>query len=205
MASTLLEFARLLAATALLAPLLLLPGAAIAKWLGAKELGRTCHWGIALLFSLAVLPALLSVIARLASLDAALAALLALALLGIPALIKLDRPPLSAFGALLVCSLVVGVELVDFRFGGTLYQPTLALDMVKHAATVNSIVSWGLPLTDPFVTRAESAGTRGWLPRRIRLPARKTISSNSTHRVIRWRRKRANAVTAIRRARCSAS
>ncbi|MBV8826574.1 MAG: hypothetical protein JO220_16415 [Hyphomicrobiales bacterium] len=92
------------------------------------------------------------------SLDAALAALLALALLGAPTLTKIDRPPLSLVGALLACLLVAGAELVDFRFGATLYQPTLALDMVKHAATVNSIVSWGLPLTNPFVTRAEPGG-----------------------------------------------
>ena len=158
MASTLVEFARLLAATALLAPLLLLPGAVIAAWVGAKELGRPWPWGVALLFSLAVLPALLSLIARLVSLDAALGTLLALALLGIPAVAKVERPPLSVLGALLAGSLVVGMELLDFRFGGKLYQPTLALDMVKHAATVNSIVSWGLPLTDPFVTRAQPAG-----------------------------------------------
>jgi hypothetical protein len=158
MAGTLVDCAGLLAATTLLAILLVLPGAAIAAWLGAKELGRSRPWGIALLCSLAVLPALLSLIARLASLDAALAALLALALLGIPAAAKMERPPLSAIGALLAGSLVVALELVDIRFGGKLYHPTFALDMVKHAATVNSIVSWGLPLTDPFVSRAQPSG-----------------------------------------------
>ncbi len=30
--------------------------------------------------------------------------------------------------------------------------------MVKHVATVNSILSWGLPLTDPFVSRIQPAG-----------------------------------------------
>jgi hypothetical protein len=175
MAGTLVEFAGLLAATILLASLLLLPGAAIAAWLGAKELGASRHWGIALLFSLAVLPALLSLITRLVSLDAALAVLLALALFGIPAVRKIEPPPHSVVVGLLVCSLVVGVELIDFRFDGRLYQPTLALDMVKHAATVNSIVSWGLPLTDPFVSRTQPAGYYYFFYTLAAMPVRLTM------------------------------
>jgi hypothetical protein len=161
MGQTFIAFADLLAATALVGFLLLLPGAAIATftgWLGVKELARSYHWGAALLFSFAILPALLSLIARLVNLDTAVATLVALALLGIPAVTKMERPPFSAVCGLLVCAVVVGFELGDFRSGGKLYHSTFALDMVKHVATVNSILSWGLPLTDPFVSRAQPAG-----------------------------------------------
>lgn len=159
MAGTFVDCAGLLAATTLLAALLVPPGAAIATlvaWLGVKELGRS--WGAALLLSFAVLPALLSLIARFASLDAALAVQVALALLGIPVLTKMERPPLAVVGGVLACSVVVGLELGDLRWGGKLYHATFALDMVKHVATVNSILSWGLPLTDPFVSRVQPAG-----------------------------------------------
>ena len=158
---TFIDVAGFVAATALLAVLLLLPGAAFAAfagWLGTKDLGWPYRWAAALLFSLAVLPAVLSLIARLVSLDAAVAALVALALLGIPAARKLERPPLAAVAGLLALSVVVGLELADFQAGGKLYHATFALDMAKHAATVNSILSWGLPLTDPFVSRTQPAG-----------------------------------------------
>ncbi len=159
MAESLVEFAQLLAATAVVAALLLLPGVAMATltgWLGAKELGRS--WGAALLFAVALLPALLSLIARLVNLDAAVAAQLVLALVGIAAARTMERPRLSAVCGILVCAVVVGLELTDFRWSGKLYHASFALDMVKHAATVNSILSWGLPLTDPFVSRAQPAG-----------------------------------------------
>jgi hypothetical protein len=158
---TFVDLAHLFAATGLFAVLLLLPGAALADrfgGLGAKELGPSFQWGLALLFSFAVLPALLSLIARFVSVDAALTALLVLALLGIPAARRIGPPSLAAIGGLVAFSLLVGFELVDFYWGGKLYQASYALDMVKHAATVNSIVSWGLPLVDPFVARAQSAG-----------------------------------------------
>ena len=115
-------------------------------------------WGIALLFSFAVLPVSLSLVARFAGLDAAVAVQLVLAAAGIPATRKMGWPPLWSVLGLLACSLVVGWATIDFRFGGNLYQPTVAVDMVKHVATVNSMVSWGLPLTDPFVSRVQPAG-----------------------------------------------
>jgi hypothetical protein len=159
MGQTVLELTDLLAATAVLAVLLGLSGAALGAFadrLGAKELAPS--WDAALLLSLAVLPAALSLIARLVSLDAALAAQVVLALLGIPAARKIGPPPLAALCGLLACAVVVAFALTDFRWGGKLYHATFAIDMVKHAATVNAIVSWGLPLTDPFVSRAEPAG-----------------------------------------------
>jgi len=158
---TFVDFADLLAATALLAVLLTLPGAAFANWtgwLGAKDVMPPRGWGIALLFSFAVLPVSLSLVARFAGLDAAVAVQLVLAAAGIPATRKMGWPPLWSVLGLLACSLVVGWATIDFRFGGNLYQPTVAVDMVKHVATVNSMVSWGLPLTDPFVSRVQPAG-----------------------------------------------
>ena len=97
MGQTVVELTDLLAATAVLAVLLGLSGAALgafAGWPGAKEPAPS--WGAALLFALAVLPAVLSLIARLVSLDAALAAQVVLALIGIPAARRIGPPPLSA-------------------------------------------------------------------------------------------------------------
>ena len=91
------DFAGLLVGTALVASLFLLSGAAIAACagrFGMKELDRP-DWGVALLLSVAIMPALLSVTARLASLDAAVAVELLVALLGIPTMRKMERPPLS--------------------------------------------------------------------------------------------------------------
>jgi len=159
MGQTVVDLTELLAATAVFVVLLGLSGSALGAFadrLGAKELAPS--WHAALLLSLAVLPAALSLIARLVSLDAALAAQVVLALLGLPAARKIGPPPLAAVCGLLACAVVVGLELTDFRWGGKLYHATFAIDMVKHAATVNAIVSWGLPLTDPFVSRAEPAG-----------------------------------------------
>ncbi|MBV8755156.1 MAG: hypothetical protein JO328_20070 [Hyphomicrobiales bacterium] len=159
MGQMVVAFVDVLAATAVLTVLLGLSGAAIGAfvgWLGAKELAWS--WGAALLFSLALMPALLSLITRFLSLDAALATQVALALLGIPAARKMERPSLSAACGLLVFAVFVAIELGDFRWGDKLYQGIFALDMVKHVATINSILSWGLPLTDPFVSRAEPAG-----------------------------------------------
>ncbi len=154
------DFAGLLVGTALVASLFLLSGAAIAACagrLGVKEFQRP-DWSVALLLSVAIMPALLSVTARLASVDAAVAVELLVALLGIPTMRKMERPPLSIVYGLLACTVVVGIELGDLRWSGKLYHATFALDTVKHAATVNSILSWGLPLTDPFVSRPEPAG-----------------------------------------------
>lgn len=189
---TLVDFADLLAATALLAVLLILSGAAIGCWIGRrgakevsqeanKEVKPTCGWGTALLLSFAVLPVLLSLVARLAGLDAAVAVQLVLATAGIPAARKMERPPLRsvlwAVLGLLACSLIVGLATIDIRFGGKLYQSTVALDMVKHVATVNSILSWGLPLTDPFVSRAQPAGYYYFFYTLAAVPVRLTMGA----------------------------
>jgi hypothetical protein len=178
MGQTIVEITDLLAATAVLAVLLGLSGAALGAfvgWLGAKEPAPS--WGEALLFSLAVLPAALSLIARLVSLDAALGAQVVLALLGIPAARKIGPPSFSALAGLLACAVVVAFELSDFRWGGKLYHPTFAIDMVKHAATVNAILSWGLPLIDPFVNRAEPAGYYYFFYTVAAMPVRLTLGT----------------------------
>jgi len=178
MGQTVVELTGLLAATAVLTLLLGLSGAALGAFAGrlsTKELAPS--WDAALLLSLAVLPAALSLIARLVSLDAALAAQVVLALLGIPAARKIGPPPLAALCGLLACAVVVAFELTDFRWGGKLYHATFAIDMVKHAATVNAIVSWGLPLTDPFVSRAEPAGYYYFFYTLAALPDRLTLGA----------------------------
>ena len=172
------ELTELVAATAVLTVLLGLSGAALGAFagrFGAKELAPS--WDAALLLSLAVLPAALSLIARIASLDAALAAQVVLALLGIPAARKIGPPPLAALCGLLGCAVVVALELTDFRWAGKLYHATFAIDMVKHAATVNAIVSWGLPLTDPFVSRAEPAGYYYYFYTLAAMPVRLTLGA----------------------------
>ena len=130
---TCLDVAATVAATVVAIVLLVLPGAAIANftgWLGVQDLDRSYHWGVALLFAFAILPAALSLIARFLGLDVALAALLILALVGIPTASKMERPPLSVVAGLLGGAVVVGFELADFRWGGKLYHSTFALDMV---------------------------------------------------------------------------
>jgi hypothetical protein len=178
MGQTVVELIDLIAATVLLAALLGLSGAALGAFagrLGAKDLAPS--WSAALLLSLAVLPATLSLIARLVSLDAALVAQVVVALFGIPAARKIGPPPLSAVCGLLACAVVVAFELSDFGWGGKLYHPAFALDMVKHAATVNAIVSWGLPLTDPFVNRAEPAGYYYFFYTVAAMPVRLTLGT----------------------------
>ena len=178
MGQSILELADLLAATAVLGVLLGLSGAALGAFagrLGAKELAPS--WDAALLLSLAVLPAALSLIARLVSVDAALVAQIVLGLLGIPAARKIGPPPLAALAGLLACAVVVAFELSDFRWGGKLFHATFAIDMVKHAATVNAIVSWGLPLTDPFVSRAEPAGYYYFFYTVAAMPVRLTLGT----------------------------
>ncbi|HTV35406.1 MAG TPA: hypothetical protein VMF12_03155, partial [Xanthobacteraceae bacterium] len=128
MGQTLVDFADLLAATALLAVLLILPGAAIGGWIGglgakgdvSKEVRPDCGWGTALLFSLTVLPVLLSLVARLANLDAAVAVQLILVAAGVLAARKMERPPLRSVLwcvlGLLACSLIIGLATIDIRF-----------------------------------------------------------------------------------------
>jgi hypothetical protein len=180
MSGTVIDFAQLFAATALLAALLLLPGAAIANFVGAldaKEPERSWAWGTALLYALAILPALLSLIARLVSLDAAVAVQIPLALFGIGAARKIGWPPRAAVLGLLIGTIVAALELSDFQWNGKLYHATYAFDMVKHAATVNSIVSWGLPLADPFVSRSEPAGYYYFFYTVAAIPVRLTMAS----------------------------
>lgn len=180
MAQTFIDLADLLAATALLSVLLTLPGAAVAGWtgwLGAKDVTPPLGWGIALLFSFAVLPVLLSLVTRFVSLDAAVAVQVVLAVAGIPAARKIGWPPLWLILGLLACAIVIGLATIDFRLGGKLYQSTVAFDMVKHAATTNSILSWGLPLTDPFVSRIQPAGYYYFFYALAAVPVRLTIGA----------------------------
>jgi len=187
MSGTVIDFAEFFFAAVLLAALLLLPGAAIANFAGSldeKEPERAWAWGTALLYALAILPALLSLTARLASLDAAVAVQVVLALLGIGAARKIGWPARSVVCGLLACTAVVALEMSDFQWSGKLYHATLALDMVKHAATVNSIVSWGLPLVDPFVSRSEPAGYYYYFYTLAAVPVRLTMGAIDARAVV---------------------
>ena len=49
--------------------------------------------------------------------------------------------------------------------------------MVKHVATVNSMLSWGLPLTDPFVSRIQPAGYYYFFYTLAAVPVRLTMGA----------------------------
>ena len=153
------EVAALATATIVLLAMLCLPGAAIAAragWFGAATPGA--RWGIALLYGTATLPALLSVVGRLLGLHVAAMLLLTLMLLGSIAAWRIGRPQRWVMAGLGLAMTVAALELTDVSWGGALYHSMLVLDLVKHLATINALVSWDLPLADPFVARPQPAG-----------------------------------------------
>lgn len=153
------EVAALATATLALLAMLCLPGAAIAArtgWFGAATPGA--RWGVALLCGTATLPALLSVVGRLLGIWGAAAMLLAVMLAcAVPAW-RLGRPQRWTVAGLGLAMVVTALEFTDVVWGGALYRPMMVVDLVKHLATVNALVSWDLPLTDPFVARPQPAG-----------------------------------------------
>jgi hypothetical protein len=147
------------AAVVLSGATLLLPGAAIASFTKVlREPGDTGFAMSALLLAVAVLPALLSLVARVAGLDVAIAVNLALALAGVFSLQKFHWPSTACIAGMVGWTIVVALALIDFSIGNRLYQTAIVLDMVKHAATINAIVDWGAPPSDPFVFRSQPAG-----------------------------------------------
>ena len=142
---------------------------AFASLLLIERLGRTRGFppvgggwqraGWALILALAILPALDALAIRAIGIGGTLAlhavpVLAAIPLYRRPAF-RVDRP----FAALvLLWWLLVAAAVVDVDSGDRLYQSLIVFDMVKHAATVESIAQYGLPLHDPFYARAEPAG-----------------------------------------------
>lgn len=115
--------------------------------------------GWALILALAILPALDALIIRFLGIAGALTLHAALILAAMPlypqSAPRIDRP-VAALA--LLWWLLVAAALVDVDIGDRLYQSLVSFDMVKHAATIESIAQYGLPLSDPFYARAEPAG-----------------------------------------------
>ena len=140
-------------------PLVVAPGLALGM-VGAWRTGRLHAdepWSMAaLLAGVSTLPVLDSLAVRSVGLDAALTANLALALVGVALAARAGwRPRLSRLDALVAVAWlgVVALEWIDFDVGGGLRQPSLILDLVKHAATVQAIHDGGAPPPDPFFLR----------------------------------------------------
>ena len=118
--------------------------------------------GWALLLAFSVLPAVDALAIRFIGIPMALAIRAALALGAVPSLLTAVRDfgriprGLLAFGGL--WWLVVAISTVDVDWDGRLYQSLVIVDLVKHAAVVETIADFGLPLRDAFFARAQPAG-----------------------------------------------
>ncbi|HEX2814619.1 MAG TPA: hypothetical protein VHO04_18225 [Sphingopyxis sp.] len=115
--------------------------------------------GWTLILALAILPAFDALFIRAIGIAGTLAVHAALVLAAAP---LYRRPALRIgwpFAALvLLWWLLLAVAAVDVDIGDRLYQSLITFDMVKHAATIESIAQYGLPLHDPFYARPEPAG-----------------------------------------------
>jgi len=115
--------------------------------------------GWALILALAILPAIDALAVR----AIGIAGTLALHAVPVVAAAPLyRRPTLRIAGPFIALALLwwlaLATALVDVDHGDRLYQSLVTFDMVKHAATIESIAQYGLPLSDPFYARAEPAG-----------------------------------------------
>jgi hypothetical protein len=161
---TLVDLMGLVLATAGFGVLFVLPGAAIAQLTDAfgfrqERTGRA--WVVALLAGYAALPIVDSLLCRFAGLGSALALNGALAVCGLHAVWSkgLPRPGRLAALACGVWLVVLAAAWIDLDTGRGLYPSLLALDIVKHAATVRALVEGGMaPPFDPFFLRQEPAG-----------------------------------------------
>ncbi len=153
----------LLVATALGAPLILLPGyslGCLTGVLGFRNLPLSRSLLCAAFLGIGLLPALDSLLIQAANL---MTALLANLMLGLPALVPLaqmrrGRGDWAAVTLILLWLGLVIFALIDLDTGTALYQSVVVIDLVKHAALTRSIVENGLPLVDPFFARPEPAG-----------------------------------------------
>ncbi|MDB4991728.1 MAG: hypothetical protein JWN04_6906, partial [Myxococcaceae bacterium] len=161
---TFVDLGRLLVATTLAIATILLPGVALADAadvLRFRSQPGARRWSIALVAGLTLLPVLESTVARLLGMGAALALAVSLALAGLLCVARRALAPRVCTRALVALALwlvVVAFETVDFDTGGALYQSFTVIDMVKHAATVQTIVETGVPPADAFFARAGTSG-----------------------------------------------
>lgn len=172
MNDTLKDIAQSLAAVALCGPVVVLPGFALAGGAGVLGFWRrslSSQVQLALIAAFALLPGLDSLVVRLVGLTPALSLNLLLAAGGVAVLFKMERPShrrtsgrgLSAWPILAglgVWIVLVGYADWDFDWDGRLYSSIAATDMVKHAATIQSIVDTGAPPGDPFFARPTPSG-----------------------------------------------
>ena len=121
--------------------------------------GAWQRMGWALILALALLPALDALLIRMVGIAGTLALHAALVVVALPLFPRrMTRIDWRLVALILFWWLLLAVAVVDFDIGDRLYQSLVAFDMVKHAATIESIAQHGLPLRDPFYARAEPAG-----------------------------------------------
>ncbi len=156
---TLQDLAGLAVATLLFVPVLVLPGYAVGRFTGLLGFDRATpltRIGLALLFATSAVIGIEALATRLAGIGAALAVGLVGAAAGCVQLSRQERPTLSRGIVMLLAGwfVLVGAAWVDMASAGKLYTTLLAVDGVKHAATVRAIVeAGGTPLIDPFFMR----------------------------------------------------
>jgi hypothetical protein len=144
-------------------PLLALPGAMLAAagdLLGFKRAAPAERTTIALLCALAILPILVSLTARFASVGAALALVLLVCAAALPVgwRLPLSLPAGMTLRGLGLAATLLAVVSVDIVWDGRLYPSLLAIDTVKHAAFTRAIADTGVtPPPDPFFLRQTAA------------------------------------------------
>ncbi len=152
-----------LALASVLAPFVsVLPGMAL-LWLGEKagwaRRGGWVSFGLAALLALSVLPALDALLVRTVGLGATTLVHLIGGGFGLAYARRLRWTWSPVFAA--VASLwwvLVLLSSADMDLSSGLNQSVAVVDLVKHAAVVESIVRDGLPLVDPFFARTQAAG-----------------------------------------------
>jgi hypothetical protein len=155
-----------LALATLLTPLTgVLPGFALVGFVEHRGFDAGTGWaraGWATLLGLTLLPSIDALAVRTLGLAAVVTAHLALAMIGLPSATRFVRETSGRLPRLLLVVplwwSIVAFGYVDFDRGEALHQSLLVLDLVKHAAVIETIFQHGLPLHDPFFARSEPAG-----------------------------------------------
>lgn len=161
---TLVDGTRALVAALLYIPLLVLPGVGIAGLSGALGFwrqGAGSKIELSLISAFALLPAIDSLTVRFGGIPAGIALNLLLACAGIGVLVRARiplRPRLSIMLVLLAWAAVVAHSLFDLQWGKRLYVTDVTVDLVKHAATIQSLFQTGAPPADPFFARPGASG-----------------------------------------------
>lgn len=152
-----------LALASVLAPFVgLLPGMGL-LWLGEKagweRRGGWVSFGLAALLALSALPAIDALLLRVVGLGATTLAHLIGGAFGLAYARRLRWTWSPAFAAVAALWWVlVLLSSADMDLASGLNQSVVVVDLVKHAAVVESIVRDGLPLVDPFFARTQAAG-----------------------------------------------